>query len=124
MSSEYSLRMSFCYCLEETHKDGSIKKQYLRFPHSLKAFGGIPLKSLSRPSKHTHLITHMSHTNRSPDRWHVLKSRSAAVIRMLPESISPHPFFARMPVKYIICCMVMRRASDHAPALSVVSLSF
>lgn len=44
--------------------------------------------------------------------------------RTLPESISPHPFFARMPVKYITCCMVMRRASDHAPALSVVSLSF
>lgn len=27
------LKNVFLYCLEETHKDGSIKKQYLLFPH-------------------------------------------------------------------------------------------
>lgn len=43
--------------------------------------------------------------------------------RTLPESISPHPFFARMPVKYITCCMVMRRASDHAECRLVVFLN-
>lgn len=27
------LKNVFLYCLEATHKDGSIKKQYLLFPH-------------------------------------------------------------------------------------------
>lgn len=117
MSSEYSLRMSFCIVLKRRTKMALLRNNIFCF---------LIFESFWRhsSSKHTHLITRMSHTNRSPDRWHVLKSRSAAVTRTLPESISPHPFFARMPVKYITCCMVMRRASDHAPALSVVSLSF